>query len=198
MCSSDLRLLEAKTKTAVESEVKRAAKPGAVVGRRTAGEGKRTERAPALVLNEETGEYEEQKTPGDATDLRIGPDSELLRMIERFRVMQQQKGAARDSTELTDLAEQIRLAAQPQRNEVIGGPTLDIVSLLEKPGQKSTYIAELDRLSKEQDEAFPAALDAVRAASEYRKNPVAPPLTGTLSAKSGTPEQRIEIGRAHV
>ena len=187
-----VRLLEAKTKTTVESEVKRAAKPSAVVGRRTAGEGKRTERAPALVLNEETGEYEEQKTPGDAAELRIGPDSELLRMIERFRVLQQQKGAARDSTELTDLAEQIRLAAQPQRNEVIGGPTLDIVSLLEKPGQKSTYIAELDRLSKEQNEAFPAALDAVRAASEYRKNPVAPPLTGTLSAKSGPPEQRIE------
>jgi hypothetical protein len=187
-----VRLLEAKAKTTVESEVKRAAKPSAVVGRRTAGEGRRTERAPALVLNEETGEYEEQKTPGDAAALRIGPDSELLRMIERFRVLQQQKGAARDNAELTELAEQIRLAAQPQRNEVIGGPTLDIVSLLEKPGQKSTYIAELDRLSKEQDEAFPAALDAVRAASEFRKKPVAPPLTGTLSAKSGSPEQRIE------
>jgi hypothetical protein len=193
-----VRLLEAKTKTTVESEVKRAAKPGAVVGRRTAGEGRRTERAPALVLNEETGEYEEQKTPGDAAALRIGPDSELLRMIEQFRVLQQQKGAARDSAELTELAEKIRLAAQPQRNEVIGGPTLEIVSLLEKPGQKSTYIAELDRLSKEQDEAFPAALDAVRAASEYRKNPEAPPLTGTLSAKSGSPEQRIEAESARL
>ena len=191
-----VRLLEAKNKTAVESEVKRSTQPGkAVLGRRTVGKGRRTERAPALVLNEETGEYEEQKISDDATDFKnknLGPDTELLRMIEQFRVLQQQKGAARDSAELTELAEKIRLAAQPQRNEVIGGPTLDIVSLLEKPGQKSTYIAELDRLSKEQDEAFPAAIDAVRAASEYRKNPVAPPLTGTLSVKSGSPEQRIE------
>ena len=189
-----IALLDEKTKPTVTTEAGYGA--GALRGRRTAGAAERVEREPLLKLNEETGEYEEVKRPADAFDLTREADTELIRLIEKFRMLQQQKGAARDSAEIADLMEQIRIAALPKRTEVLKDyvntvPDILQTGFMEKPFTKSSYMAEIDRLAAEQEEAFPAALEAIRAAENFAKKPEVPPIKGTITAKPKSPEQRI-------
>lgn len=196
-----IALLDEKTKPTVTTEAGYGA--GALRGRRTAGAAERVEREPLLKLNEETGEYEEVKRPADAFDLTREADTELIRLIEKFRMLQQQKGAARDSAEIADLMEQIRIAALPKRTEVLKDyvntvPDILQTGFMEKPFTKSSYMAEIDRLAAEQEEAFPAALEAIRTADAFRKNPEVPPITGTITAKPKSPEQRIDEERARL
>jgi hypothetical protein len=196
-----IQLLEEKTKPAVETEAGYGA--GALKGRRTAGAVERAAREPLLKFNEETGEYEEVKREADAFNLTREADTELIRLLEKFRLMQQQKGAARDSAEMADLLEEIRLAAEPKRTEVLKdyvGTVPDILQtgFMEKPFTKSSYMAEIDRLADVQEEAFPAALEAIRTADAFNKNPVAPPIRGTITAKPKSPQERIDEERARL
>ena len=196
-----IQLLEEKTKPAVESEIGYGG--GALKGRRTAGAVERAAREPLLKFNEETGEYEEVKREADAFNLTREADTELIRLLEQFRMLQQQKGAARDSAEMADLLEQIRLAAEPKRTEVLKdyvGTVPDILQtgFMEKPFTKSSYMAEIDRLADVQEEAFPAALEAIRTTDAFNKNPVAPPIRGTITAKPKSPQERIDEERARL
>jgi hypothetical protein len=196
-----IQLLEEKTKPAVETEAGYGA--GALKGRRTAGAVERAAREPLLKFNEETGEYEEVKREADAFNLTREADTELIRLLEKFRLMQQQKGAARDSAEMADLLEQIRLAAEPKRTEVLKdyvGTVPDILQtgFMEKPFTKSSYMAEVDRVRDVQEEAFPAALEAIRQATYFRNKPEAPPIRGTITAKPKSPQERIDEERARL
>jgi len=188
-----IKMLDEKTKPAVETEAGYGA--GALKGRRTAGAVERAVREPLLKYNEETGEYEEVKREADAFNLTKEADSELIRLLEKFRLMQQQKGAARDSAAMADLLEEIRLAAEPKRTEVLKDYVNTVPDILqtgfgEKERAKSSYMAEIDRLAGEQEEAFPAALEAIRVNRAFKLKPEAPPLKGTLTAKPKSPEER--------
>lgn len=196
-----IQLLEEKTKSAVETEAGYGA--GALKGRRTAGAVERAAREPLLKFNEETGEYEEVKREADAFNLTREADTELIRLLEKLRLMQQQKGAARDSAEIADLLEQIRLAAEPKRTEVLKdyvGTVPDILQtgFMEKPFTKSSYMAEIDRVRDAQEEAFPAALEAIRQATYFRNKPEVPPIRGTITAKPKSPQERIDEERARL
>lgn len=189
-----IKLLEDKAKPAVETEAGYGA--GALKGRRTAGAVERAVREPLLKFNEETGEYEEVKREADAFNLTKEADSELIRLLEKFRLMQQQKGAARDSAAMADLLEEIRLAAEPKRTEVLKDYVNTVPDILqtgfgEKERAKSSYMAEIDRLAGEQEEAFPAALEAIRVNRAFKLKPEAPPLKGTLTAKPKSQEERV-------
>jgi hypothetical protein len=84
----------------------------------------------------------------------------LQDLLERYRVMSRQKGAARNDAEMADLLEEIRIAAQPRAENVIGEGE-------EAPQGK--YTAELNRVAKEQNEAFQPAVEAIYELNEYRK-----------------------------
>jgi hypothetical protein len=85
---------------------------------------------------------------------------QLNEMLERYRLMSRQKGAARNDAEMANLLEEIRIAAQPRQENVIGeGETAD----------QGKYTTELNRLAKEQDEAFRPAVDAIYDLNQYRK-----------------------------
>jgi hypothetical protein len=81
-------------------------------------------------------------------------------MIERYRLMSRQKGAARNDAEMADLLEEIRIAAQPRAENVIGEGE-DVA--------QGKYTAELNRVAKEQEAAFRPAVEAIYELNEYRK-----------------------------
>jgi hypothetical protein len=127
------------------------------------------------LLNEIIGKLEEKQTKQavpsnvplgegavDRRDIAANEEGvqKLQDLLERYRVMSRQKGAARNDAEMADLLEEIRIAAQPRQENVIGEG---------EAAQQGKYTAELNRLAKEQNEAFQPAVEAIYELNEYRK-----------------------------
>jgi hypothetical protein len=127
------------------------------------------------LLNEIIGKLKEKETKSAVpSDVPLGEGAvertgiaaneegvqKLNDMIERYRLMSRQKGAARNDAEMADLLEEIRIAAQPRAENVIGEGE-DVA--------QGKYTAEINRVAKEQEAAFRPAVEAIYELNEYRK-----------------------------
>ena len=103
--------------------------------------------------------------------------AELSALVDKYRMMEQQKGAARDNAAMADILEEIKALTKPFAEDVLPENKFATADLLEKKTE-GTYRKELDRLRQVQDETFQPAVEGLFQLEESRRKRGFPAISG--------------------